>query len=97
MGPVTIIDTPGFDDEGALGEKRVQRTRQVLNRTDVAVLVVDGRAGLQECDRQLIEPIPAEEHPLCGGVEQVGFVGKWRNVPQRPCGSAPKPERIFSL
>ena len=42
MGPVTIIDTPGFDDEGALGEKRVQRTRQVLNRTDVAVLVVDG-------------------------------------------------------
>ena len=55
MGPVTIIDTPGFDDEGALGEKRVQRTRQVLNRTDVAVLVVDGRAGLQECDRQLID------------------------------------------
>ncbi len=55
MGPVTIIDTPGFDDEGTLGEKRVQRTRQVLNRTDVAVLVVDGRAGLQECDRQLIE------------------------------------------
>lgn len=55
MGPVTIIDTPGFDDEGALGEKRVQRTRQVLNRTDVAVLVVDGRAGLLDCDRQLIE------------------------------------------
>ena len=55
MGPVVIIDTPGFDDEGALGEKRVQRTRQVLNRTDVAVLVVDGSVGLQTCDRQLLD------------------------------------------
>ena len=49
-----IIDTPGFDDAGALGEKRVQRTKQILNRTDVAVLVVDGTEGLAECDRELI-------------------------------------------
>ena len=41
VGPVVIIDTPGFDDEGALGELRVRKTRQVLNRTDVAVLVAD--------------------------------------------------------
>ena len=39
MGPVVIIDTPGFDDEGSLGELRIRKTRQVLNRTDVAVLV----------------------------------------------------------
>ena len=41
LGPVMIIDTPGFDDEGALGAERVRRTKQVLNRVDIAVLVVD--------------------------------------------------------
>ncbi len=54
MGPVTIIDTPGFDDEGALGQLRVRKTRQVLNRTDVAVLVVDGTMGMSACDRELV-------------------------------------------
>ena len=53
MGPVMIIDTPGFDDEGTLGTERVRRTKQVLNRTDVAVLVVDAAAGLTDCDREL--------------------------------------------
>ena len=41
MGPVVIIDTPGFDDEGELGELRVKKTKQILNRTDCAVLVTD--------------------------------------------------------
>ena len=41
LGPVVIVDTPGFDDEGELGEKRVQRAKQVLNKTDAAVLVLD--------------------------------------------------------
>ena len=47
LGPVVIIDTPGFDDEGSLGKMRVKRTKQVLNRVDVAVLVVDGEKGPQ--------------------------------------------------
>ena len=55
MGPVLIIDNPGFDDEGALGELRVKKTKQVLNRTDVAVLVVDSAEGMKECDRELID------------------------------------------
>lgn len=55
LGPVSIIDTPGFDDVGELGEKRIQKTRQVLRATDVAVLVVDGALGLQECDQQLLD------------------------------------------
>ena len=46
LGPVMIIDTPGFDDEGSLGELRVKKTKQVLNKTDVAVLVVDATEGL---------------------------------------------------
>ena len=63
IGPVMIIDTPGYDDEGALGEKRVQKTKQILNRTDVAVLVVDGTEGLAECDRELIGIFEEKEIP----------------------------------
>lgn len=55
LGPVVIIDTPGFDDIGELGEKRVQKTKQILARTDIAVLVVDGTAGLNQNDKQLLE------------------------------------------
>lgn len=54
IGPVMITDTPGYDDEGALGELRVKKTRQILNRTDIAVLVVDSSEGLSDTDRQLI-------------------------------------------
>ena len=54
LGPVMIIDTPGFDDEGSLGEQRVKRTKQVLNRTDIAVLVVDGTVGKTAADEELI-------------------------------------------
>ncbi len=54
LGPVWIIDTPGFDDEGELGELRVQKARQILNKTDIAVLVVDAAAGLHDWDRQLL-------------------------------------------
>ncbi len=55
IGPVMIIDTPGIDDEGALGELRVRKTRQVLNKTDVAVLVIDCTAGRSEAEDQLIQ------------------------------------------
>ena len=54
LGPVVITDTPGFDDAGGLGSLRVERTRQILWRTDLAVLVVDSTAGLQETDRELL-------------------------------------------
>ena len=64
MGPVMIIDTPGFDDEGALGTERVRRTKQVLNRTDVAVLVVDATAGLTDCDRELTDIFREKDIPF---------------------------------
>lgn len=54
MGPVVIIDTPGFDDEGALGELRVKKTKQILNRADCAVLVVDATQGMTPADQELI-------------------------------------------
>ena len=61
LGPVMIIDTPGFDDEGMLGELRVKKTKQVLNKTDIAVLVVDATEGLKECDKELIALFQAKE------------------------------------
>ena len=54
LGPVVIMDTPGFDDEGALGELRVKKTKQILNRADCAVLVVDATVGLTPVDRELL-------------------------------------------
>ena len=54
LGPVVVVDTPGFDDEGMLGEKRVMRTKRTLNRCDIAVLVVDGTRGLGDVDWQLV-------------------------------------------
>ena len=54
LGPVVIVDTPGFDDEGALGELRVEATRKVLATCDVAVLVVDAVRGLTDTDAQLL-------------------------------------------
>lgn len=55
LGPVVIIDTPGVDDEGELGEMRVKRAKQTLNTVDVAVLVVDAQKGIQPADEELIE------------------------------------------
>ena len=57
LGPVMIIDTPGIDDEGELGKMRVEKSYQVLNKTDIALLVVDGNEGLTQCDKDLIEEI----------------------------------------
>lgn len=54
IGPVVIIDTPGYDDEGALGELRVQKTKEVLNQTDIALLIVDGSVGLSAQDKELL-------------------------------------------
>ena len=54
MGPVVIIDTAGLDDEGELGELRVKKTKQELNRTDVAVLVVDSSVGMNDTDKEIL-------------------------------------------
>ncbi len=64
MGPVVIIDTPGFDDEGSLGELRVKKTKQVLGKTDIAVLVADACVGLEACERELIEVFKEQKTPF---------------------------------
>lgn len=63
LGPVVIIDTPGIDDVGGLGEMRVARTRRVLNKTDCAVLVADITQGLNDSDKELIQLFKEKEIP----------------------------------
>ncbi|MDR0624602.1 MAG: [FeFe] hydrogenase H-cluster maturation GTPase HydF [Treponema sp.] len=64
LGPVVIIDTPGIDDTGALGEQRVRRAKQVLNKTDAAILVVDGETGRGPAEEELIRLFRAKEIPF---------------------------------
>jgi small GTP-binding protein len=64
LGPVMLIDTPGLDDEGALGELRVQRTRDVLNIADVAILVLEADAGFGPCEREIVALVRAKNIPL---------------------------------
>ena len=63
LGPVMIIDTPGFDDEGKLGELRVKKTKQVLKKTDVAILVVQSNTELKDTDKELISLFNENEIP----------------------------------
>lgn len=63
LGPVVIIDTPGLDDSGVLGEMRIKKTYQVLNKTDIALLVVDSSAGITEYDFAILEKIREKKIP----------------------------------
>ena len=64
IGPVVIIDTPGIDDEGTLGEERVRRALRVLEKTDIAVLVTDSTRDLQPAEQELIELFRKREIPF---------------------------------
>ena len=55
LGPVVIIDTPGIDDEGTLGEMRVQKAKEILSKTDIAILVCDAVRGISDADEELIK------------------------------------------
>lgn len=63
LGPVIIIDTPGLDDVGELGKMRVQKSYQVLNKTDIGVLVVDGTLGTTPEDDALISRFKEKNIP----------------------------------
>lgn len=62
LGPVVLIDTPGFDDEGELGQKRVERALQVLDKTDIALLVTDG-SGLDATELAFLEKLQKKSVP----------------------------------
>lgn len=63
LGPVVMIDTPGLDDDGKLGEMRIRKAYQVLNKTDIAVLVVDSSAGITVEDENILQKIVEKNIP----------------------------------
>lgn len=63
LGPIVIIDTPGLDDEGTLGALRIQKAYQILNKTDIAVLVIDASSGVTKEDSEILKRIHEKEIP----------------------------------
>lgn len=89
LGPVVIIDTPGFDDTGALGNERVKKTGQILNTCDIAVLVTDAARGLTDTDLTLLSLINARGIPC---------LTVWNKTDLNPEKTAPEgSERVSSL
>ncbi|MFO7296103.1 MAG: [FeFe] hydrogenase H-cluster maturation GTPase HydF [Clostridia bacterium] len=70
LGPVVLIDTAGLDDEGELGELRRKRTLEVLNKTDVAILVVDGSAGIGEFEEYMVGMLKKQGMPIVGVINK---------------------------
>lgn len=73
LGPVVLIDTPGLDDEGKLGTLRIKKAYQMLNKTDIAVLVVDGSIGMTEEDDRILTRIKEKKHTICHCLQQNGL------------------------
>lgn len=71
IGPVAIIDTAGLDDEGDLGEMRIERTLQVLNKTDLAILVVDAEAGVGIHEIEAVTKIREKKIPIVGVLNKI--------------------------
>ena len=63
LGPVVMIDTPGLDDEGALGELRIRKAYQMLNKSDIALLIVDGSVGFTDEDLRILRRIFDKDIP----------------------------------
>ncbi|MDR2368079.1 MAG: [FeFe] hydrogenase H-cluster maturation GTPase HydF [Deltaproteobacteria bacterium] len=76
LGPVMIVDTPGFDDVGSLGEKRVGKAKRVLNKTDVAVLAVDAAQGLTQADHELLGLFRAKAIPHVTALNKSDLLGE---------------------
>ncbi|MDR0868300.1 MAG: [FeFe] hydrogenase H-cluster maturation GTPase HydF [Planctomycetota bacterium] len=90
LGPVLIIDTPGIDDDGALGELRVRKTRQVLRQTDVAVLVVDATLGLTAPDEELLAIFRDQNIPYLLAYNKADLLGEKPPRDVEPCNGKPR-------
>ncbi|MDO4941696.1 MAG: [FeFe] hydrogenase H-cluster maturation GTPase HydF [Lachnospiraceae bacterium] len=80
LGPIVLIDTPGLDDEGELGQKRVEKTLEVLAKTDIAMIIVDSTIGIGKFELELLKKIQERKLPyvvvynkkdLCDLTEQI--------------------------
>ena len=89
LGPVVIIDTPGYDDAGALGELRVEKTNGILNKTDIAVLVYDAAVGLSGEDLALLEKLRARKLPVVLAANKWDLASAGAANSRPPAGEAP--------
>lgn len=78
-GPVVIVDTPGFDDSGILGDLRVEKTKETLRKTDLAVLVTDKNSGFDEFEETLIQMFKANGVPYIVARNKMDL---WEEVPE---------------
>ena len=109
LGPVVLIDTPGLDDVGELGQLRVQKTFQVLNKTDIALLVLDVNSGFSQEEEKLLELVKAKKIPFVAVLNKTDLAeeGKIKNfekllkekytIENVVSVSAEKKEGIFEL
>ena len=63
LGPVVLIDTPGLDDTGELGSKRIEKTKEALRQADMAIVVADAQTGLAEAEKAVIEELKKKSLP----------------------------------
>ena len=101
LGPVTIIDTPGLDDTGDLGKMRIEKTLQILRKTNIAVLVVDAAQGLSEFDQNILALITKQQIPhiiVYNKIDLVpNFADELNSQPNSICVSAKTGEGIHQL
>lgn len=97
LGAVVIIDTPGIDDEGELGALRVKKSYQVLNKTDIAILVVDASIGKSAEDNALIERFKQKNIPYIIAYNKSDVSAVNVNADNEICVSAKTGENIYQL
>ncbi|MDE5584087.1 MAG: [FeFe] hydrogenase H-cluster maturation GTPase HydF [Ruminococcus sp.] len=96
LGAVVITDTAGYDDTGQLGEKRIEKTKQILNKTDIAVLVIDSAEGVTAVDNELKEIFRQKKIPYIVAYNKA-------DLKEMPCSeneisvSAKEKRNIFEL
>ena len=89
LGPVMIIDTPGLDDVGELGKMRIQKSYQVLNKTDIGILVVDGTLGTTSEDEALISRFKEKNIPYIVVMNKLDLVKEEQNISQEEMSKSP--------
>lgn len=86
IGPVVLIDTAGLDDEGDLGDLRKQKTLEVLNKTDLAIIVIDAEAGVTDYDREIIQLVRGKAIPMVGVLNKIDLTRPTGNAAEKEVG-----------
>lgn len=91
IGPVVIIDTAGIDDEGALGQLRINKTYNVLNKTELAIVMITPEGGIGQYERDLIDRIKEKSIPVVGVINKIdaepveeSLVEEWESLYKIP-------------